>query len=88
MSPYRWKPIEDLPEDWQDMVADDLQSLASIWIEQSARLKASEALKRFNDQLRRQWAIETGIIENLYSIDRGKRAKLATEGLRLKDSAH
>lgn len=81
MSAYRWKPIEDLPEDWQDMVADELQSLASIWIEQSARLKASEALKRFNDQLRRQWAIETGIIENLYSIDRGTTVLLIEKGI-------
>jgi len=32
MSTYRWKPIEDLPEDWQDLVADELGSLAAIWI--------------------------------------------------------
>jgi len=81
MSTYRWKPIEDLPEDWQDLVADELGSLAAIWIEQSARLRASEALKRFNDQLRRHWAIETGIIENLYSIDRGTTVLLIEKGI-------
>lgn len=63
------------------MAIDELESLASIWIEQSNKLKRSAALNRFNEQLRRQWAIETGIIENLYSIDRGVTLLLIQRGV-------
>lgn len=38
-------------------------------------------MKRFNENLRRQRAIETGIIENLYSIDRGVTLLLIEKGI-------
>jgi len=81
MNSYKWEPVEDLPDNWQEMASKDLQNLAEIWIEQSEKLKESESLKRFNDNLRRQWAIETGIIENLYSIDRGTTLLLIEKGI-------
>jgi Fic family protein len=81
MSLYKWEPIKDLPDDWWEIASKDLQSLAMIWIEQSEKLKESKSLKRFNDGLRRQWAIETGIIENLYSIDRGTTRMLIEKGI-------
>ncbi|KPA16905.1 filamentation induced by cAMP protein fic [Candidatus Magnetomorum sp. HK-1] len=81
MHSYKWKPIEDLPDNWRKIASTDLNSLAAIWIEQAQKLKESESLKRFNDHLRRQWAIETGIIENLYSIDRGITLLLIEKGL-------
>jgi Fic family protein len=81
MSSYKWEPIEDLPDNWHETGSKELQSLAAIWIEQSRKLKESESLKRFNDHLRRQWAIETGIIENLYSIDRGITLLLVEKGI-------
>ena len=62
MNSYKWEPIEDLPDNWHEMTSKDLQSLATIWIEQAEKLKESESLRQFNDHLRRQWAIETGII--------------------------
>lgn len=36
---------------------------------------------KFNERLRREWAIETGIIENLYTIDRGTTLLLIEQGL-------
>ena len=81
MNSYKWKPIEDLPANWHKIASTDLNSLAAIWIEQAEKLKESESLKRFNDHLRRQWAIETGIIENLYSIDRGITQLLIEKGI-------
>lgn len=81
MKDYKWQPIQDLPDNWPEMASKDLQSLASIWIEQADKLKESESLKRFNEKLRRQWAIETGIIENLYSIDRGITLLLIEKGI-------
>ncbi len=78
---YPWKPIEDLPEEWRALAQPDLESLASIWRDQAARLKESAAVRDFNDRLRREWAIETGVIENLYSIDRGITELLIEKGI-------
>lgn len=78
---YQWQPIKDLPDDWQDMALDDLEALADIWQEQRANLRNSDALRQFNTRLQRQWAIETGIIENLYTLDRGVTQLLIERGI-------
>src|SRR5437764_7029240 len=77
----QWKPIEDLPGNWSGLQHSELESLASIWKDQSARLIKGDALRQFNDRLSREWAIETGIIENLYSIDRGITQLLIEKGI-------
>ena len=81
MPSYKWSEIQDLPSNWHELISDDLYSLASIWTEQKERLCGSESLKRFNDQLQRQWAIETGVIEGLYTIDRGVTQLLIEKGI-------
>ncbi|MBI1292835.1 Fic family protein [bacterium] len=78
---HKWQPIEDLPSDWQSMAAADLAALGSVWVEQSDRLKGSNGLREFNDRIRRQWSIETGIIERIYSIDRGITNILIEKGI-------
>jgi Fic family protein len=78
---YRWKPIEDLPPDWKSICFPDVEALASVWQEQAASLQDSDALKEFNRRLRREWAIETGIIENLYTIDRRVTLLLIEKGI-------
>jgi len=67
---HKWEPIEDLPTDWEGMASPQLPALHEVWLEQKGKLEASGALARFNDRVRREWAIETGVIEQLYSIDR------------------
>lgn len=81
MTGYTWKPIEDLDENWQALSSSELQSLASIWQEQSVRLEQGDALRNFNEKLGREWAIETGIIENLYTIERGITQLLIEKGI-------
>lgn len=81
MAGYEWRPIEDLPEGWEDLCAHDLSSLSEIWIEELEKLQESSALKQFNTRLMRQWAIETGIIESLYTIDRGITEILIEKGI-------
>ena len=76
-----WKPIEELPPDWRDLGSSELASLAPIWEEQSEKLTATGVLREFNERLGREWAIETGIIENLYSIDRGITELLIEKGI-------
>jgi Fic family protein len=81
MNANHWRPIEDLPQNWPDYASSELSSLASIWKEQSEKLKTSNALRKFNEELKREWAIETGIIENLYTLDRGVTRILIERGL-------
>ena len=79
---YDWQPIADLPTDWRILAATDVQSLAAIWQERrDTVLKNSDALKQFNERLAREWAIETGIIEGLYTIDRGTTRVLIEQGI-------
>src|SRR5262245_38287478 len=59
----------------------DVEALASVWQEQGAHFANSEALQEFNRRLSREWAIETGIIENLYTIDRGITLLLIEKGI-------
>ena len=75
-----WIPIKDLPEDISELKDRELPSLAAVWQEQADSLKNSEATKEFSERLRREWAIETGIIERLYHIDRAITQLLIEQG--------
>lgn len=80
MPEYKWKPIEDLPPNWPEMVSEELKSLSGLWEEQKDSLD-TETLKEFNERLKRSWSIETGIIERVYTIDRGTTQLLIEHGL-------
>ena len=51
-----------------------------VWLEQADKLRQSGEFQAFNDKLRREIAIETGIIERLYTIDRGTTRLLIEQG--------
>jgi len=76
-----WRPIKDLPAGWPALGSVDLASLGPLWAEQRQKLGTTAELRKFNDRLKRRWAIETGIIEGLYSIDRGITQLLIEQGL-------
>jgi Fic family protein len=76
-----WMPIQDLPKSWSTFVNQDLSALASVWKERESQLKNTEQLLIFNQRLIRAWSIETGIIERLYSIDRGITEILIAKGI-------
>ncbi|RUT04756.1 hypothetical protein DSM106972_043250 [Dulcicalothrix desertica PCC 7102] len=78
---YVWKPIENLPEDWTEFASTELESLAEIWKAQASKLQKSNALNNFNEKLSREWAIETGIIENIYYIDEPTTQLLIEKGI-------
>lgn len=78
---YKYEFIKNVGDNWKELASSELESLAPIWFEQAERLKESEALNTFNQQLSREWAIETGIIENLYTLDRGITQLLIERGL-------
>lgn len=77
----QWKPITNLPQDWKKYASSELPPLVTVWNEQAEGLRASGEFQRFMDRLRREIAIETGIIEQLYNIDRGITRLLIEQGI-------
>ncbi len=78
---YSWRPIEDYRESPQSLAKPELRELASIWEEQQHELERIEGLRSFNERLRREWAIETGLIERVYTLDRGVTQILIERGV-------
>ena len=80
-----WDPengITGLPETWKSLEASEIASIQKIWAEQRERLQGTKQLNEFSERLGREWAIETGVIENLYDIDRGVTETLIEHGFR------
>ena len=76
-----WKPITGLGDHWQDLASRELPPLASVWSEQRESLLETESLRDFNERMAREWAIETGILEGLYTLDRGITRLLIERGI-------
>lgn len=72
--------ITDLPEQLRTR-GSDLQSLAAAWSERRADLDGKVELTDLHERLRRRWAVNTGMIEGLYTIDRGTTELLVDRGL-------
>ena len=78
--PHRWKPIEDY-ESHADLASAELGALAQVWREQLQRLGSQNSYRQFEVRLKREWAIETGLIERLYTLDRGITQLLIERGI-------
>lgn len=82
MSPaHVWSPITDLTSDDLAARSDELTPLSAVWLEARQGLSGDLAVKGFNDRLQREWAIETGILERIYSLDRGITQLLIERGI-------
>jgi Fic family protein len=66
----------------------ELRALTSVWRERKSTLEDSGAYKEFIKKLQREWAIETGIIERLYTWDRGVTETLIEQGIESSIIAH
>ncbi len=76
-----WQPIQDIPTNWKNLADESLHSLAKVWQERQAELRASKSYQTFQERLRRRIAIETGVLERLYTIDRGITYLLIEHGI-------
>ncbi len=76
-----WHPIEDLEVSSELLASEELTSLARLWTEQRTELDHRGLLDEFTARLQREWAIETGILERLYDIDRGVTRLLIEHGI-------
>lgn len=76
-----WQPIKPLSDTDLQLCDEGLQTLAELWREQRQRLSDSQSLAEFNAQMRRKTSIEAGLIERLYTIDRGITQLLVQQGI-------
>ena len=85
---HEWREIEDLPKNWRDFCRDDLSAVHKQWIEDRALVRDESKVKRFQEELAMRWAIETGIIERLYKVERGVTVQIAQAGMEALGSFH
>ena len=76
-----WEPIQDLPEDFTSISDGELAPLLQFWTDLRNELNHTGQLERFQAELAREWAIETGQIEGIYDVDRGVTATLIERGI-------
>ena len=77
-----WTEIQDYETPHADLARAELRALAEVWQEQRQRLEAGDAFRQFLERLKREWAIETGLIERLYTLDRGITQMLIEHGIK------
>ena len=82
MEAVKWSPIKPLVEDSIDVDFAEINGLHQQWREIKANVEESNptAYDQFKEELFRSWAIETGIIEGLYELDRGITQTLIQRG--------
>jgi Fic family protein len=77
-----WESIEDLPDELERLQLEELRSLDALWQEKRSELEELDEMRTFREKLARSWAIETGVIERVYDIDRGTTELLIEHGLK------
>jgi Fic family protein len=78
---HKWHPINDLADEPRALTDGELEPLRRVWASQKEELIARGALDEFEERLRREWSIETGIIENVYTLDRDVTRTLIEKGI-------
>jgi Fic family protein len=80
--------ITDLEADPRALSASEIPGIKAVWTDQRERLKGTSQLSDFTEKLSREWAIETGVIENLYEIERGVTQTLIERGFQAELLSH
>lgn len=86
-----WPPetgITEFDDDPQALAASEIPGIKAVWSDQRTKLEGSSQLTDFTERLSREWAIETGIIENLYDIERGVTQTLIERGFQAELLSH
>lgn len=78
---HQWRSIKDLPPNWRNYCRDDLRAVHQQWLEDRNLIKDEAKVRRFQEELALRWAIETGIIERLYTVDRGATVQILKAGM-------
>ena len=80
--------ITDIETDPDELSASQMPGIKAVWTDQRTRLTGSAQLSDFTERLSREWAIETGVIENLYEIERGVTQTLIERGFQAELLCH
>ena len=72
--------IKDFEVRPEDLRVPEIPGIRERWKALQEKFKGSAQLLDFIERLGRDWAIETGIIEGLYDIDRAVTQTLIREG--------
>ncbi|MEM1007495.1 MAG: Fic family protein [Myxococcota bacterium] len=83
-----YQRIRGFSEHLNDFYSPELEALGVIWKEKKSELQESGTFKKFLLKLQREWAIETGLIERLYTWDRGVTEVLIEQGVEATIIAH
>lgn len=81
MAAMHWRPITDLEATPSTLELPELRSLDALWSEQRDELEQLDGMQLFRERLARSWAIETGVIERVYDLDRGTTELLIERGI-------
>lgn len=84
---HAWAPITDLGDEDFAAASAELPALMSVWNERRRELP-ERRVQEFNDRLNREWAIETGVIERLYTLDEGTTRLMIERGIDASLIAH
>lgn len=87
MPEYKWSPIENLSSDLINFSDTELRAFEEEWKLVREQL-SKEAVAELIEQMKREWAIETGKIENLYTLDEGITETLIEHGIIAKYISH
>lgn len=85
--PLPWRPIEDLPGG-AALTNPEVAALAKVWRDKKDSIRDRDLIQRFNEKLCRQWSIETGLLERVYTLDRGTTQTLIEQGIDASLIAH
>ena len=77
---HRWAPITDVTLADRAAASAELPPLVRLWRSIRDELDPSQ-VHDFNESITREWAIETGVIERLYTLDRGTTQLLIERGI-------
>lgn len=77
---HRWQPITDLPEALACAKFPELDGLLGVFRRRRDDLDAAKAIDAYTRRLVRSWSIETGILENLYTLGEGVTMSLVEHG--------
>jgi len=78
---FRWSHFRDLPDNAAGLADSELATLRKVWLEQKGGLEQSGLVSAFTERLIREYAIEGGIIERAYTLDRGITQLLIDRGI-------
>jgi len=77
---HRWNPLSDLGDGDLRAASSEMPALLATWEKERSSLDPRQ-VSEFQDRLRREWAIETGVIERVYTLDVGVTKTLIERGI-------